>query len=234
MKILIVDDEADVVEALSLAFGVQWPDAKLVTASGGEEALRRFYEEDPDVIILDISMPGINGYDVLRHVRKVSEVPIIMLTVKDEEMDKVRALELGADDYVTKPFGPMELIARIRAVLRRSEASLTANRVPQFQWGDLTIDFATHEATVGGQKVSLTPREVGLLEQLVRNAGRTLPHQALLARAWGEEYQDDVDSLKVYVSRLRRKLELDPQSPRLIVTDKNVGYRFVKEGRSKA
>ena len=229
MKILVADDERDVVEALSLAFGVQWPDCVLVTAYNGEEALQHFYEDSPDVIILDISMPDMTGYDVLRHIRKVSQAPVIMLTVRDEEMDKVRALELGADDYVTKPFGPMELIARIRAVLRRSEASLVGARSPQFQWGDLSIDFNSHEATVAGQRVKLTPRESSLLEQLVRNAGRTVPHKTLLARAWGDEYSEDLDTLKVYVSRLRRKLEPDSQNPRLILTDKNVGYRFARD-----
>ncbi|MDP3063707.1 MAG: response regulator transcription factor [Chloroflexota bacterium] len=229
MKILVVDDERDVVEALSLAFGVQWPDCKLVTAYSGEEALRHFYEEAPDVVILDIVMPEMTGYDVLRHIRKVSQVPIIMLTVKDEEMDKVRALELGADDYVTKPFGLMELIARIRAVLRRSEASLVGAGAPQFHRGDLTVDFNRHEATVAGRRAKLTPRESKLLEQLVRAEGRTIPHRALLACAWGGEYSEKLDSLKVYIGRLRRKLEADPQNPRLILTDKNVGYRFAGE-----
>ncbi|MDP3064295.1 MAG: response regulator transcription factor [Chloroflexota bacterium] len=229
MKILVADDERDVVEALSLAFGVQWPDCVLVTAYNGEEALQHFYEDSPDVIILDISMPDMTGYDVLRHIRKVSQAPVIMLTVRDEELDKVRALELGADDYVTKPFGAMELIARIRAVLRRSEASMVGGRSPQFQCGDLSIDFNSHEATVAGQRVKLTPRESSLLEQLVRNAGRTVPHKTLLARAWGDEYSEDLDTLKVYVSRLRRKLEPDSQNPRLILTDKNVGYRFARD-----
>jgi two-component system KDP operon response regulator KdpE len=227
MKILLVDDERDVVEALTLALSVQWPDCQVSAAYNGEEALERFYAASPNIIILDIAMPGLNGYEVLRHIRQVSDVPIIMLTVRDEEMDKVRALELGADDYITKPFGPMELIARIRAVLRRAEAPAPAP-ASNFVGGHLTIDFSRLEVTSGDKKAKLTPREASLLAYLVRNAGRPVPHRTLLARAWGDEYVDDVNALKVYISRLRQKVEADPRNPCIIVTEKNLGYKFTR------
>jgi two-component system KDP operon response regulator KdpE len=228
MKVLIIDDEADVVEALTLTFHLQWQDWEVLTAYDGESGLEVFSRENPDVVILDIAMPGMSGFEVLRRIREVSDVPVLMLTVKEEEMDKVKAFELGADDYIVKPFGTLELLARIKAVLRRAEMPPPVTAYPSFTSGDLTINFGSREVIVGGEPVKLTPIEYNLLFHLVRNAGRVLPHKTLLSKVWGEEYGSDLTSLKVYIRRLRQKIEKDPDNPRHIVTERGIGYRFVK------
>jgi two-component system, OmpR family, KDP operon response regulator KdpE len=227
MKIMIVDDEYDVVEALTLGFQLQWPDWDVISAGDGETALKLFEDEKPDFVILDISMPEMDGFDVLRRIRESSYVPVLMLTVKGGEMDKVKALELGADDYVTKPFSSLELLARIKAVLRRAEATYHLTAEPPKNVGDLVIHFSRREVEVRGQAVKLSPTEHNLLVHLVHNIGRTLPQKTLLARAWGGEYSDALDSLKAYIWRLREKIEEDPRNPRYILTERGLGYRFV-------
>lgn len=228
MKVLIVDDEPDVVEALTLTFNLQWQDWEVVSAQDGESALEVFNRENPDVVILDISLPRMSGFEVLRHIRQTSDAPVLMLTVKEEEMDKVKALESGADDYITKPFGTLELLARIKAVLRRAEMPPPISAYPSFTSGELTMNFGAREVVVRGEKVKLTPIEYDLLYHLVRNAGRVLPHKTILAKVWGHEYGGDLTSLKVYVRRLRQKIEKDPDNPRCIITERGIGYRFVK------
>lgn len=223
MKILIIDDEPDVVEALTLAFSLQWPDTQVLASFDGESGLNQFFEKNPEVVILDIVMPGMSGFEILRRIREVSDVPVLMLTVKDAEMDKVKALELGADDYITKPFGALELMARIRAVLRRMGLPMPTST---FTCADLTIDFTSREVTVRGQPVKLTPREYNLLVYLARHANHVIPRETLLSRVWGDEYRNDWDSLKVYIRRLRRKVEADPDSPCYILTERGVGYRL--------
>jgi two-component system KDP operon response regulator KdpE len=228
VKILIIDDDPDILEVVSLTFTMQWHDCQVVTANAGQPGLDMVETEHPDVVLLDIVLPDMDGYEVCRQIRAFSDVPIIMLTARDAEIDKVRGLETGADDYVTKPFSHLELLARVRAVLRRAAMPLPTSSVPDFSMGRLTINFARREATVDGKPANLTPTEYTLLYHLVRNAGQVLPHTTLLAKVWGHEYTEEVDYLKVYIRRLREKIEEDPQNPRLILTERGVGYRFVK------
>ncbi len=228
MKVLIIDDEPDVVEALTLTFNLQWQEWEVLSANDGESGLEIFNRENPDVVILDIGLAKMSGFEVLQRIREVSDVPVLMLTVKEEEMAKVKALELGADDYITKPFSTLELLARIKAVLRRAEMPPPITVYPTFTTGDLSVSFGSREVTVRGQPVKLTPIEYNLLFHLVRNAGRVLPHKTLLAKVWGQEYGGDLTSLKVYIRRLRQKIENDPNNPQYIVTERGVGYRFIK------
>jgi two-component system KDP operon response regulator KdpE len=228
MKILIVDDDHDLLEAVGLGLQLQWQGIQVITATDGEAALGQFYDELPDVILLDVSLPRLDGFEVLRQIRAVSDTPVLMLTARGEELDKVRGLEIGADDYITKPFSPLELLARIKAVLRRSELPPPVRAAPSFEAGDLTVNFETHEVARSGQTVPLTSIEYRLLFQLVRNAGHVVPRETLLARVWGDEFRDQTDYLKVYINRLRSKLEPDPERPRLILTERGLGYRFAR------
>ncbi len=227
MKILIVDDEPDVVKVVRMSFQVQEPTWEVLGAYDGEEALAISEREHPDLILLDIMMPEISGLDVLKELRLFSDVPVIILTAKEDEIDKVVGLNLGADDYITKPFGHLELLARVRAVLRRAQGMALVHEVP-FSSGDMHVDFERRQVTVGAQQVSLTGTEYRLLYHLVRNAGQVLTHETLLARVWGREYTDEIDYLKVYISRLRNKLEKDPRNPQYILTEYGVGYWFRK------
>jgi two-component system KDP operon response regulator KdpE len=227
VKILVVDDEPDVVKVVRMSFQVQEPTWEVLAAYDGEEALAVLEKEHPNLILLDIMMPEISGFDVLKELRLFSDVPVIILTAKEDEIDKVMGLNLGADDYITKPFGHLELLARVKAVLRRAQGMPLAHELP-FTSGDVHVDFERRQVTVEGQPVSLTGTEYRLLYHLVRNAGQVLTHETLLARAWGREYTDEIDYLKVYISRLRNKLEKDPRNPRYILTEYGVGYWFRK------
>jgi two-component system KDP operon response regulator KdpE len=228
MKILIVDDDHDLLEALGLGLQLQWQGVTLVTATDGESALDRFFDEAPDVVLLDVGLPRLDGFEVLRRIRQVSDVPVLMLTARGEELDKVRGLEIGADDYVTKPFSPLELLARIKAVLRRSELPPPVRAAASFRADDLTVNFDSQEVQRRGQAIPLSATEYRLLYQLVRNAGHVMPRETLLARVWGDDYRDQTDYLKVYISRLRAKIEDDPERPRFIQTERGLGYRFVR------
>jgi two-component system, OmpR family, KDP operon response regulator KdpE len=227
MKILVVDDEPDVIESVRLGFELQWREIDVLGAGTGEAALDRVEHDRPDIVLLDIGLPDIDGFEVLRQVRAFSDVPILMLTARDDAMDKVKGLELGADDYITKPFNHLELMARVKAVLRRLAMPTPTSRAPSFRTGDLEVDFAAHEARLGGERLELTPTEYKLLYHLVRNAGHVLQHGTLLAKVWGREYVDEVDYLRVYVRRLRDKLADDPDNPRYIRTERGLGYRFI-------
>ena len=229
-RILVVDDEPDVVEALRIGFALQWREIDVLDAGDGMTALDRVEHEHPDIVLLDIGLPDIDGFEVLRQVRAFSDVPIVMLSARDDAMDKVKALELGADDYVTKPFNHLELSARIRALLRRLDMPGPASRAPSFHAGDLEVDFVRREARLRGVRLELTPTEYKLLYHLVRNAGHVLQHGTLLAKVWGREYIDEVDYLRVYVRRLRDKLGDDADDPRYIRTERGLGYRFVAPG----
>jgi len=225
MKVLVVDDEPDMLKVITWSLNFQEPDWEVLTASEGEQALELVAQENPDIVLLDVAMPEMDGFEVLQEIRRFSDVPVIMVTVREGELDKVRGLELGADDYVTKPFGHLELLARIRAVLRRTQSWPLAHEEP-FGCDDLRVDFVTREVTVAGRPVALTNTEYRLLYHLVRNAGRVLTHETLLTRVWGREYVDEIDYLRVYIGRLRSKLEPDPSRPRYIFTERGVGYRF--------
>jgi DNA-binding response OmpR family regulator len=226
MKVLVVDDEPDVIEVVILCFGLRWPEADVISAKSGEEALRALEQDPPDLVLLDIVLPGIDGFEVCQEIRRISDVPIVMVSARDSEVDKVRGLEMGADDYITKPFSHLELLARVRAVLRRYQNQLPAVG-ETFESGDLRVDYASRQVTVGGKLVRLTPTEYSLLFHLTRNAGRVLPHHTLLAKVWGREYTDEIDYLKVYIRRLRQKLEGDPENIGQIISERGVGYKFV-------
>ncbi|MHB8892899.1 MAG: response regulator transcription factor [Candidatus Limnocylindrales bacterium] len=227
MRILVVDDEPDVVESVRLGFTLQWREVEVVGAGTGEAALDAVERQSPDIVLLDVGLPDKDGFAVLRELRAFSDVPVVMLTARDDAMDKVKGLELGADDYVTKPFNHLELMARVKAVLRRLDMPAPASRAPSFRSGDLEVDFARQEARLRGERVDLTPTEYKLLYHLVRNAGHVLQHGTLLAKVWGREYIDEVDYIRVYIRRLREKLGDDPEHPRYIQTERRLGYRFL-------
>ncbi len=225
MKVLIVDEEPDVRKLVAMSFHLQQPGWEVIGAEDGAQALEMIERERPDVVLLDIGLPEMNGFEVLKAIRLFSDVPVIMLTVRDDEVSKVQGLELGADDYVTKPFSHLELLARVRAVLRRTQALPLVHERP-FVSGDIQVDFARREVLVRGQPVALTGTEYRLLYHLVRNAGQVLTHETLLARVWGREYTDEISYLKSYINRLRNKLERDPHHPEYILTEYGVGYWF--------
>jgi len=227
MRILVVDDEPDVVESVRLGFTLQWREVDVLGAGGGEAALDVVERDHPDIVLLDVGLPDVDGFEVLRRIREFSDVPVVMLTARDDAMDKVKGLELGADDYVTKPFNHLELMARVKAVLRRMAMPAPSSRAPSFRSGELEVDFAQQEARLRGERMDLTPTEYKLLYHLVRNAGHILQHGTLLAKVWGREYVDEVDYIRVYVRRLRDKLGDDPDSPRYIRTERGLGYRFI-------
>jgi two-component system KDP operon response regulator KdpE len=228
VKILVVDDAPEVVESVRLGLMVQWREVEVLAAGTGREALDLVEREAPDLVLLDIGLPDMDGYKVLEEIRFFSDVPVVMLTARDNTVDKVKGLELGADDYVTKPFNHLELLARIKAVLRRLDMPAPKSRAPSFHSGDMEMDFDAQEVRVRGERVELTPTEYKLLYHLVRNAGRTLMHGTLLAKVWGRDYVDEVDYLRVYVRRLRDKLGDDPEKPRYIRTERGLGYRFMR------
>jgi DNA-binding response OmpR family regulator len=228
MKILVVDDDNNIVEAITIGFQLQWQDVEVITASDGEKGLNAFYDHIPDVVLLDVMMPYKDGFSVLKEIRQTSDVPVIMLTARGDELDKVKGLELGADDYLTKPFSHMELFARIRAVLRRTQMPAPVNAIPSFVTGNITINFENREVTKAGKVVKMTPTEYKLLFLLARNAGRVVPFETLLDKVWGPEYRDQLDYLKTYLSRLRKKLEDAPDQPRLLLTERSLGYRLMK------
>ena len=225
--ILVVDDDQQVRDVLSVALPFQWEAATVVTAADGDEVLRLFSDENPDIVLLDVSLPGRSGFEVLREIRQVSDVPVIMLSALGDEKDQVQGLALGADDYVVKPFSALALLARIRAVLRRTQSSSPSRSAPDFIDGPLTITYRSRRVLVHGRPIHLTPVEFKLLYHLIRNAGQILTHEALLTRIWGPDSLRTHDHLRVYVSRVRSKIE-QAGGPDNIETERGVGYRFVR------
>ena len=219
--VLIVDDEPQIRRVMRTTLTSQG--YAVVEARTGEDALEKLRGDHPGLILLDVNLPGISGLDVCREIRQSSDVPIIMLTVRNTERDKVQALDAGADDYVVKPFGAQELLARIRAALRRSAPEETT---PAFLSDDLKIDFAKRAVTLQGIPVRLTPKEFELLRHLVANQGRALSHRRLLQAVWGPDYGEETEYLRVFINQLRKKIEPDPRHPRYIHTDPWIGYRF--------
>jgi two-component system KDP operon response regulator KdpE len=224
-RILVIDDEPRMRRFISMNLDLEG--YQVLEAGNGLEGVKRMREDLPDLVLLDVMMPEMDGFEALRSIRQFSQVPVIMLTVKSDEEDKVRGLELGADDYVTKPFGPRELSSRIKAVLRRTEMPGVTDQAVVKVDDRLQIDFNRHQVIVDGRVIKLRPTEHRLLYHLVNNAGWTMPHETLLAKVWGHEYRDETHYLRLYITYLRQKIERDPANPEYILTERGVGYRFV-------
>jgi DNA-binding response OmpR family regulator len=220
--ILIVDDDPLVLRLVRT--NLERADYKVLTASDGEEAINVVASQLPDLIILDLMLPNLDGYEVCKSLREFSLVPVVMLTAKGEQVDKLRGFEVGADDYLTKPFAPAELLARVSAVLRRSQQGALPSTPPILQCGAISIDFLRRRVTANNELVKLTRTEFNLLEQLALNAGKVLSHSELLTKVWGPEYCDDRDYLWAYIRHLRRKLEADPERPVYILSEPGFGY----------
>ncbi len=222
--VLVVDDEKALRDFVHRNLEVRG--YRVLTAANGLEALAIFEHESVDLIILDLMMPYLDGLEVTRRLREVSTVPIIILSALGEESDKVRAFDLGADDYLTKPFGVGELLGRVKAVLRRSQWSHVPSSGERLVRGAICVDLERHIATVDGREIALTPTEYSLLVFLMRHAGKVLPHQLILQQVWGSQYGNEAEYLRVYIGRLRRKIEPDPTHPRYLHTEHGIGYRF--------
>ncbi len=225
MKILIIEDDPSILEAIAVCFRLSWLGVELVSTTSGEKGIELAESESPNVIILDIGLPDTSGFEVLEQIRLFSDVPVIILTVRGEEMDKVRGLELGADDYITKPFNHMELLARIKTVLKRTQMSELKSSQPKFVSGKLVIDFEARTVSTNGEVVKLTPTEYKILYLLVRNVGRVVTHRKLMYEIWGEDYIENTDRLRTYIRRLRDKLKDSP--PRILLTEHGLGYKLL-------
>jgi len=229
MKALVITSSNDIVQTISLSIGLRWPEATLLSVTGGSRGTELVETELPDIVILDLDLPSGSSFEVLDEVRLFSDVPIVVLTAADSEMDKVRALEMGADECIGKPFSPLDFLARVKALLRRAGMpELKQGSRSPFVSGNLTIDFATYEVFVSGELVHLTPTEFNLLCYLVRNQGRVLSHDTLLEKLWGSEYIGDRSLLKKYMSRLRIKLDANSSGASgAILSARGVGYKFL-------
>lgn len=230
-KILVVDDERGLVKVIRL--NLEHDGFDVVEAMNGQQAMDQMRTTLPDLVLLDVMMPDMDGFTVLKLIREQSQIPVIMLTAKSEEADIVQGLELGADDYITKPFSPRELTSRIRAVLRRSEhdEAETGKIVVDDR---LTLDFDRHEVWVNGELVQLRPTEYRLLYHLAQNAGWVLTHDQILNKVWGYNYENEPHYVRLYINYLRKKLEEDPSNPKYILTERGTGYRFVDYKRKPA
>lgn len=222
--ILVVDDEPRLIQFTKM--NLELEGFRVVTATNGHEAIDKAVKELPDLVVLDVMMPQMDGFETLRRIRTISAVPVIFLTVKGTEFDRVRGLDLGADDYITKPFSPKELASRIRAVLRRTEASVPVAKSEIVVDDELRINFEEHKVIVRGQEVKLRPTEYRLLYQLVTNAGQVLSNETLLSRVWGPEYRDEDHYVRLYITYLRQKIEKDTKNPKYILGERGFGYRF--------
>ena len=231
-KILVVDDERGLAKIIRL--NLEQDGFEVVEANNGTQAMEKLRTTLPDLILLDVMMPDIDGFTVLKMIREIGNIPVIMLTAKGQEEDKVKGLELGADDYVTKPFSPRELTSRIRAVLRRGSFSKDEESGQIVVDDRLMIDFGKHEVWVDGELVQLRPTEYRLLYHLVQNAGWVLTHDQILNKVWGYEYEDEPHYVRLYINYLRKKLEVDPSDPQYILTERGIGYRFVDYKRKNS
>jgi len=224
-RILVADDEERMVRFIRL--NLEHDGFRVIEAFNGTQAINQIRSNLPDLVLLDVMMPDMNGFEVLKLIREVSSVPVIMLTAKGEEDDRVHGLELGADDYITKPFSPRELVSRVKAVLRRTESSSSTVHGLIEVDDRLKIDFDRREVWVDGELVKLRPTEYRLLYHLVKNAGWVITHDQILSKVWGYEYRDEPHYVRLYINYLRKKLEEDPANPKYILTERGVGYRFV-------
>jgi two-component system KDP operon response regulator KdpE len=231
-RILVVDDEERMVRFIRM--NLEHDGFQVVEAFNGRQAIQKLRDTTPDLILLDVMMPDIDGFEVLETIREGSTVPVIMLTAKGEEDDRVRGLELGADDYITKPFSPREMVSRVKAVIRRTEGAGGSMHDLIEVDERLKIDFDRREVWLEGKLVKLRPTEYRLLYHLVQNAGWVVTHDQILTKVWGYEYRDEPHYVRLYINYLRQKLEKDPASPKYILTERGVGYRFVDYKRQKA
>jgi len=228
MNVLLIEDREEVAENVCLCLKLAWSQINIIATADGGKGVDLVETESPDMVILDLELPDTDGFKMLEQIRSFSDVPIIILTAKEAEMDKVKALETGADDYITIPFQPIDLIARVKAVLRRAAMpQLAENHHSIFISGNLEINFATHDVFVSGEPVNLTPIEYNLLCNLVRNAGKVLSHRFLLEKTWGSDYIEDTSALKKYIYRLRVKLKDNQSQQPMLVTQRGIGYKFV-------
>ena len=227
MKVVVIDDSPEIIEVVTLCFQLRWGNTAVLPANNGTKGLELVEKENPDLVILDIGLPDMDGFEVLREIRRFSAVPVIMLTVKSEDTDIAKGLELGADDYVTKPFSHIELLARVQAVMRRAKGTTTPSEEKPYVSGKLHVDFARNEVMVAGKPVKLTSTEYKLLYHLIKNEGHLISHENLLTKACGEGYRDARDLLRVHIQHLRQKLGDNVESPGIIVTEHGMGYKFV-------
>ncbi len=230
--ILVVDDEPRMIRFIRM--NLELEGYRVAEATNGLEAVDLVREDLPDLVVMDVQMPEMDGFEALERIRQVSTVPVIMLTVKADEGDKIRGLELGADDYVTKPFSPRELSSRIKALLRRLEMPSPPIKTVTRIDDRLMVDFQRHQVFVDGEPVKLRPTEYRLLYHLISNAGWVMSHEALLSKVWGHEYRDESRLLRLYITYLRQKIEAHPADPQYILTERGVGYRFVDFRRQQA
>lgn len=232
MKVLLIEDSPEIINGVSLTFKLRWPEATLVSTDCGAKGIEMVETETPDIIILDINLPDMTGFEVLENIRRFSDVPIIVLTVRDDEVDELRGLEMGADDYITKPFSPANLLTRVRAVLRRAGTRRPEEEeLPQMVAGDVTINFSTREVLRNDERLHLTPTEYKIIFYLVRNGGKVVSQESIKQYVWGSEARYvDGSTLKRYIYQLRTKLGDDADNPRMIFNERGMGYRFVKPG----
>ena len=230
MKILLIEDSPEIVKGVTLTFKLRWSDAIIISAENGTDGIKKVEDDSPDIIILDINLPDMSGFDVLEHIRQFSEVPVIILSARDQEIDKVRGLEIGADDYIVKPFSPSELLVRCQAVLRRTGThSLGDSELPPIKSGTIYLNLNTNEFIVDNEKIHLTPNERRILYYLASNENKIVTQDAIKQYVWGNEakYLDNT-SLKRYIYQLRLKLGDNANEPKLILNERGIGYRFVK------
>ncbi len=224
MKVLIVEDDKEIVDAITLAFQIRWPEAKVVSTRLGRKGVELVETENPDIVILDLGLPDISGFEVLSQIRLFSHVPIIILTVRSDEADVVKGLEWGADDYILKPFRQLELLARVKALIRRQ----SPNDEEELVSGQLHLDATSGQLRCDGKEIALTITESRILAHLMRNAGHVVTHSSLAEAVWGNDYPGAADSLKVHIRRLREKIESSPSQPKFILTKAGVGYFLAK------
>jgi len=229
VKVLVIQNREEVVEEISVYLRLAWSNIEVTSTAEGGEGIELVEAESPDIVILDLELADVDGFKVVKEIRAFSDVPIIILTARQAEVDRAKSVEMGADEYITIPFSGINLMTTVKGILRRSTMpQFSEDRSSTFTSGNLTINFATHDVFVSGELVKLSPTEYNLLCNLVRNAGKVLSHRFLLAKTWGSDYTDDIPSLKKYIYRLRSKLK-DEQNPQpMLVTQRGVGYKFIR------